>query len=485
MEKMKTFNAKKVATTATAFEKWGAVFQKAGLTGGHLSVRPMSKRSKSVMLCVTDVEEEPIAKIIGLTMADFDGNDVRIKKYDVENGIIEGEIISELLQKGTKQKAKASCEDFKKEGWPEEEIASRVEFMKIHKFHRSTAMAVIDRLPEYEEGSIKKPAVLYMPDGKNSVMEAAVISALCGFGTLLEGPKSTGKNVMMASIAWLLGVKYFRMNLDQKALPEDLYGSKTTDNSAADVLMSEDGKKMAAEYVQFRMGNRSLADTAGEYDRLKSLSSSIHLVNEESAFVKWGRQGGVFNADEINIWPTDTVVAGLNGVLDGEKVIVHASTGVNIKINDRAYFFAGMNPGYEGTVDLNAAFKSRCNIIEMGYPDGIYNQLAANFNVSVTADKEEPAFAEDYRVSFEPGNLPKTYLKKADTLFKKIRALVKTGRVSDDAVNIRGIVRALTMVSNFPGAVKLNDMIIMSVVNGCREDERSILTQLVCETIDF
>lgn len=478
------FKAKKIATTAESFDKWGRVFNSAGIPGGHLSVKPLSKRAKSVLLTVTDEEEEAVAKVLGgLTMADFEGADIKISNWNLEAGTIEGEIQTAVVKKSTTAKTSSVVSDRK--DWPEEEINERVEYMKTHRFHKATADAVIKSLPAFSS-DCKKPSVLFMPDGKKSIMENAVISALSGFGTLLEGPKSTGKNVMMASIAWLLGVPYFRMNLDQKALPEDLYGSKTTDNSAAEILMAEEGKKMASDAIQFRMGNRALADVAGEYDRLKSLSASIHLVNEESSFVKWARNGGVFNADEINIWPTDTVVSGLNGVLDGEKVVVHASTGLNIALNEKSYFFAGMNPGYEGTIELNAAFKSRCNIIELGYPEDIYNQLAANFNGGVTIDGDTDAdFSDDYKVSFEPGNLPKKYLTKTDSLFKKIKALVATGRISDDAVNIRGLVRALTMVSNFPTAVRLNDMIVMSVVNGCREDERTILTQLVNETIDF
>lgn len=418
-----------------------------------------------------------IGNIVGMKYADLPNSySISLLQFSKETGICSAELKedtlfddvlqSEPVQEAATEKAEAVA-DWKKQ---------RIESMRCNGVHESVIAACAKRWGDKE--MISKPSVEYKDTNGETVR--ALISALTGSGTLLMGPKSTGKNVLMRTLAYYLNVPYWRMNLDQKSMPEDLYGSKTTDNSAADRLRAR--RDLAESYLRFKNGDESELSKAAEFEILKAEANSIHIVQQDSSFIRWARSGGVFNADEINLWPTDIVVSGLNSLLDGEKTVSVESTGETINVPENSYFFGGMNPGYEGTVELNEAFKSRLNILILDYPDSVEKQIRANFGASASS---EARTAENINAGFKPGHLPKSYIKACDDLFSDLRKMVGSGRVTDTVMNIRGLVRALRMVDAFPDAITLSDALQMSIVNGCEDDEKTIIRQCIADRIDF
>lgn len=461
---------KKNTMTAKAF----AAFAESGVPGGAV----IQVAKVGGMASVT-VDGNRIGNIIGMKYSDLP-NSYRIKNlvFNKASGICQAELIEDTLFDDMSNDILAEISEKAKEApadcadWKQQRIVS----MRNNGVHESVIHECTRRWGDSE--LISRPSVEYKDtDGE---VDKALISALTGSGTLLMGPKSTGKNVLMRTLAWYLNVPYWRMNLDQKSMPEDLYGSKSTDNSAAAKLHAR--TDLAESYLRYKSGDESELSKAAEFEILKAEANSIRIVQQDSSFIRWARKGGVFNADEINLWPTDIVVSGLNSLLDGERTVSIESTGETINVPEDSYFFGGMNPGYEGTVELNEAFKSRLNILILDYPDSVEKQIRANFGTETAFGAHKAA---NINAGFKPGHLPKSYIKACDSLFADLRKMVESGRVSDTVMNIRGLVRALRMVDAFPDAITLADALQMSIVNGCEDDEKTIIRQCIADRIDF
>lgn len=453
--------------TKTAFKKYAAK----GVTSGDII-----RVAKIGGFAGVSVNGERIGNVIGMKYSEMP-NSFQIQNLRFDgNGICTADLVEDTIFSTSAEEVhelKSTEKPQKKVSDWQKEI---IESMRENGVHESVIAECTNRWGNEQKG--RKPSVIYRD--VNGEVGWALISALCGNGTLMMGPKSTGKNVLMGTLAWYLNVPYWRMNLDQKSMPEDLYGSKTTDNSAAEELRKR--TDLAEAYLRYKSGDDSFIESAAQFEILKAEANSIHIVQQDSSFIKWARRGGVFNADELNLWPTDILVSGLNPVLDGEKTVNIESTGESITIPEDAYFFGGMNPGYEGTVDLNEAFQSRCNILILNYPNSVENQICANFGSHQVSSSHK---AVSVNAGFKAGHLPKGYIKACDSLFADFRRMVESGRVSDKIMNIRGIVRALKMVDAFPSAITLCDALQMSIVNGCEEDEQMIIRQCIADRIDF
>lgn len=345
-----------------------------------------------------------------------------------------------------------------KGGLSPEEAEERVKVMKnALKFPPQMIKAVMSSWQKFDSRYV--PDVIYQACGQEAVV--AMASLLVGRPVLLKGPKSTGKNVLIGTMAYVLGLPYYRKNLDTKAIAEDLFGSKGTDNSAAEELKSH--PELADAHVAFMNGDASRQEEAAKFESLKAQASCIRLTFQESEFVKWARTGGLMNLDEINFWPADIVQEAINPIADGERVINSVNTGT-IHLNRNCFLMAGMNPGYEGTNELNEATESRFTEIILDYPEDIMKPLKANFNAD---------------------SVPEKYFKVCSDLFRAFAKMYEKGLVSDRCLNIRGMVAALKMAQQFPDVMKLNDAIMASVINACEADERSVLKMKLYEAIDF
>lgn len=346
-------------------------------------------------------------------------------------------------------------------GIEEEDVKKRVDCMVANRVHDSVIKAVLKRYTSFNI-PIAAPSALYQdvaPKDQESVMNKALVQVLTGGAVLFIGPKSTGKNVLMETIAYVMAMPYDRVTSNLKALPEDLYGNRSTDNSAAEALSQE----LAEAALRYKNGEEQFMSAAAEYDYLKAKSACIRLTFDPSSFVEWAKRGGVLNCDELNFWPTDLIQQGLNGAADDEKVINVPNYG-QVKLNKNCVLLGGMNPGYAGTVELNEATASRFSFIQLGYPDTVKDQLKANFR---------------------KGDLPAKYFTACDEVFSAFRKMVSQGRVSDKCLNIRGMVRALRAVAAFPEATTLVDQLMSCVVNGCEDEEQLVLREVVLQKADL
>lgn len=88
------------------------------------------------------------------------------------------------------------------------------------------------------------------------------------------------------------------------------------------------------------------------------------------------RKGGVLNISEVNFMPPK-IAASLYPLLDGRRYIpLLGHKGEVVRAHDDLLVIADMNPGYRGTMDLNAAFKNRfAHKVPWGYDTAVEQKL--------------------------------------------------------------------------------------------------------------
>ena len=88
------------------------------------------------------------------------------------------------------------------------------------------------------------------------------------------------------------------------------------------------------------------------------------------------RNGGVLNISEVNFMPPK-IAASLYPLLDGRRYVpLLGHEGEVVRAHEDLLVIADMNPGYRGTMELNAAFKNRfAHKIPWGYDDAVEAKL--------------------------------------------------------------------------------------------------------------
>ena len=298
-------------------------------------------------------------------------------------------------------------------------------------------------------------------------MNDAIICMLNGEGLLLEGEKSTGKNVLTTTLAWFNCKPYYRIGMSAGMDMDSVFGGKSTDNSAAEGLDLELAMAkvlVSADPVKYE---NYLADAA-KFELLKAQSASLRIIQNKAEIVDWAKDGGVLLFDEINMAEANFLQALVHPLADGERVLVLPGGEGAIKLHPHCVLAGGMNPvgsDYAGTRELNEATSSRLARIQVEMPEDIESLLRANF-------------PEDTKLS-------KKHFKACSRVYKDFKSAVEQGRVSKRCLNIRGFVRALADVERFPEATSLAHRITIQVLNGCLPEERMVLGGMVRDKITF
>lgn len=328
---------------------------------------------------------------------------------------------------------------------------------------------------------------------------------------LLEGEKSTGKNVLFETALWCMWESMYLQTLSNSMSGADLYGSRTTDNSASEALKDFDSSILAkaAFYRSLMEGSiRTLlssgmsvnqaAETirkqitdhdakikdASDGDKILELfqmeamfkkasaqAQSVNIVFDTSELVEWLTNGGGFVLNEMNMANANFLSSFVNQLLDGTGFLFVPGRG-EIPINPHCVLLATQNADYEGTQQQSEAVMSRFDVITVGQPKSIEGQLKAAVHAALEEDgcPELDLSAEYY------SQCQKLYAEWRKAMFS-----TKADRVmiSNACLNIRGFVRALTRVAESRGCSRLSTNIISGVVNGCPVDERPTLAGFV------
>ena len=313
--------------------------------------------------------------------------------------------------------------------------------------------------------------------GKAGLISRAIQSYLIGAPKILKGPKSTGKNTCINTIVWLFGDKVEEHTFTQQDSLPDLISSESTDNSASQKLKAID-TSILSEANKIRMKHSSdatlpyttdedqilLADAL--FKQLSAEAASVHLIHEYRAFARWllDTSGHTcFVADELNMADANLLVGLLHPILDGSITEYDIPGRGPVPLSNHLMMFATMNVGYAGEQEGNPATRSRLGAFELAQPASIIDLLHS-------------------------GDLPEKYYVQAAKFYDECRNAVggnSAGELTDQCLNIRGIVRALVHVKRFEGRAKLKQALEDEVVTACDDEERPVLMTILNRTVNI
>ena len=168
--------------------------------------------------------------------------------------------------------------------------------------------------------------------------------------------------------------------------------------------------------------------------------------------------GGFGILDEINMAKNDAASV-LHATLDYRR-IMDVPGYDRVKLHPATRFIATMNYGYAGTKELNEALVSRFMVINMP---------------SLTKDRLEQILQSIFP-SIEP-----EALEQFSGLFLDLQLKAKNGEISTKAVDLRGLIGAIRLVS---GGLRPADAIDMGITNKCFDGfERELIRDIVMTRI--
>ena len=113
---------------------------------------------------------------------------------------------------------------------------------------------------------------------------------------------------------------YYLITFNKRMSSEDIYGAKTTDNSASQMLTDD----RAGAYLTVMQGKGTSQVTlqkAIEFQLYKAKAASINIVQEASQFVEWLLHGGLMVLNEMNLSDPNFFASIFNQLLDGTKFL--------------------------------------------------------------------------------------------------------------------------------------------------------------------
>ena len=135
-----------------------------------------------------------------------------------------------------------------------------------------------------------------------------------------------------------------------------------------------------------------------------------------------------------------------------------------LMVNSDCWLLGSQNEGFIGSLEQNAATKSRFACIKFPAPNSIKAQLIAEVG---------------------KGLEPK-YYKACDDLYKFfLRGAYEEKIISSACLNIRGFCRALKVVKKYKNITTLRQQLIIHVVNTCPEEEIEEIKNQVLELINL
>ena len=346
----------------------------------------------------------------------------------------------------------------------EESLKRNIRVMRSHRCSEEMIRQILATYREYDKAAHVPKTIYIDPEPKSkeeSIFSLCLLNTLIGAATIYEGDKSVGKNVCAETVAMVRNQPYYIITFNRMMTADDVYGSKSTDNSASAELTVE--LAAAAVEVQVRGENAGpkAREMAAQFELLKARCAAVSIVQDASQLVEWLQNGGVMVFNEMNMAEANFFSSFTNQITDGTGFLDVPGIG-RIPVNKDCVLIGTQNAEYTGTQEQNDATMSRFGCIEFPYPSSIKHQLKA----VVGKDR-----------------LDDVYFTQCDNLYQTLLKSVKAGTVSNSCLNIRGFCRALNAVAQVNGLTKLKKQIQVHVVNTCPLDERTNLMMQVNDKI--
>ena len=168
------------------------------------------------------------------------------------------------------------------------------------------------------------------------------------------------------------------------------------------------------------------------------------------------------NTDASSLIGTDTFknLAVLHATLDFRRIIDVPGYS-RIRLDPATRFIATMNYGYAGTRELNEALASRFMVINMPI---------------ISGEDLEKLLREQYPT------LKAEYAAQLTALFGEIRKKCESSEISTKALDLRGLLAAVTLVYN---GLTMRDALNIAVINKSFDEfERTLVEDIVAARID-
>ncbi len=170
-------------------------------------------------------------------------------------------------------------------------------------------------------------------------------------------------------------------------------------------------------------------------------------------------EGGFGVLDEINMAKNESLAV-LHATLDFRRVIdVPGYERIVLKPCTR--FIATMNYGYAGTRELNEALASRFMVINM--------PIISEYDLDKLIKSQFPALKQEYSAQLAG-------------LFEDIRKKCENSEISTKALDLRGLLAAISLVGN---GLSLGEALELGIVNKSFDDfERQLVSDMITTRID-
>lgn len=179
----------------------------------------------------------------------------------------------------------------------------------------------------------------------------------------------------------------------------------------------------------------------------------------EGPITQCAKAGGFGVLDEINMAKNESLAV-LHATLDFRRIIDVPGYD-RIVLAPGTRFIGTMNYGYAGTRELNEALASRFMVIQM--------PIISVENLKKLLQAQYPALREEY-------------LDQLAMLFGEIRKKCESAEISTKALDLRGLLAAVSLVEN---GLNLGDALELGIVNKSFDDfERQLIHDILAARID-
>lgn len=327
----------------------------------------------------------------------------------------------------------------------EAEVKERLSYMKDPEYVRIPfADELILNVFKYiynkgKQDGVRIPRTLYKDNysfvdeyKEVSIVAICTNKILCGHHVIFQGDKSVGKTVMVETISWLLNKPIQRAQANERMTADHLFGAKTTAKAEIMDFSKEESQRLALLSLKASRGD-DLTDAelaeAAMWNAASARSQAPMIIEEDGPLKLALKNGCVFNLEEANLLNPNTMGV-LNNCNDGSKFVQTAS-GV-IEIASGYVFIGTQNTGkaYVGTNKQNAASMSRIDFVVFPYNKDIKKIL-----IEAVSDQTRDRLTDGY-------------FTQVNKFYCEVKTMFENGAVSDTAMNIRGMIRALNEVAS-------------------------------------
>ena len=179
----------------------------------------------------------------------------------------------------------------------------------------------------------------------------------------------------------------------------------------------------------------------------------------EGPVAQCARRGGFGVLDEINMAKNESLAV-LHATLDFRRII-DVPGYERILVDPAARFIATMNYGYAGTRELNEALASRFMVLNM--------PVISGENLKKLLLEQHPALRGDVA-------------EQLASLFGEIRAKCESAEISTKALDLRGLLAAVSLTER---GLPLGKALEMGIINKSFDDfERQLVQDMIAARID-